>query len=330
MKPTWKEATREYLEHCRARGLAPKTIDSRRSTFNRFLEVNGNVQVWSVSAKQVDKVFAKHNWGPGTRNQKLTHFKVFFGWCRARGYMHRDSNPLFGWRMETLANPDRLRIPHADWHLLFDACEDQLDTMLIATGLYLFVRSNEAKGIQLKHIHLDQGEVAIYRSKTKDYDILPISSELDVLLREHLTWMASKGWSDPEHYLLLARTKPVYHKSVGGFLKRSGSFDPTKSTAYCHPSIQRVLNRAGMSTFKEGGHTLRRSGARAYFDVLVQHGYDGALRRVQSMLGHSQSAMTERYLGLNLDRRARNKALAGKPMFPTVQDAKVIPIRKEM
>jgi hypothetical protein len=46
------------------------------------------------------------------------------------------------------------------------------------------------------------------------------------------------------------------------------------------------------------------------------------------MLGHKNGTTTERYLGLDPERLARNRDLRGKPMFP-VQDAKVIPIRKE-
>ena len=76
-----------------------------------------------------------------------------------------------------------------------------------------------------------------------------------------------------------------------------------------------VLDRAGYPIAKEGGHTLRRSGARAYYDELCEDGYDGALRRVQSMLDHSTTIVTEGYLGLGLDKEARNKALKGQPMF---------------
>jgi integrase len=65
-----------------------------------------------------------------------------------------------------------------------------------------------------------------------------------------------------------------------------------------------------------GGHVLRRSGARALFDRLRHEGYDGALKRVQSMLGHSNSVISERYLSLGVERLQRNEMLAGKPMFP--------------
>lgn len=323
------EATREYLAHCKARGLAPKTISCRASSLYRLQRTIGDVVLWTVEGRQVDRVFQQHDWSPGTRNQKLTHYKVFFTWARARGYMHRDSNPLFGWRMETLPRPDRLRIPHKDWASLFASCENQIETITVATGLYLFLRASEQQALKIGDVDLARGEIAIYRTKTKDYDHMPISMELDGFLRAHLTWLAEQGISDPNHYLIPTRTKPVHVD--GKFASDTGVLNPLRAVPKIHEVVKPVLERAGYSVDKEGGHTLRRSGARAYFDQLASEGYDGALRRVQAMLGHSHSAMTEQYLGLNLDRRQRNKAISGKPMFPTAETfANVIPIRQEM
>lgn len=329
-RPTWSEAVAEYLAHCEARGLSAATLRCRASSLRRFQAITGDVVVWTVTAKHVDKVFQHHNWTAATRNQKLTHFKVFFRWCRARGFMHRDSDPLFGWRMETLPKPDRLRIPQNEWWKIFAACQHPNETMACALGFYLFIRSSEMRAIRLRDIDLDEGEILIYRSKTRDYDIMPITKELDGYLRQHLTWLAKQGATNPEHFLLATRSKPLSFQGAKGFRVGTTRLIPDMAIAYPYKVIQEVLKRAGYPTLKEGAHTLRRSGARAYFDVLVDSGYDGALKRVQSMLGHSHAQMTEHYLGLDLDRRNRNKALKGQPMFPNLeqQDAQIIPIRK--
>lgn len=329
-RPTWNQAASEYLDHCLARGLSPRTVASRASSLRRFSLIAGNVLVWSVTAKHVDKVFQHHNWTAGTRNQKLTHYKVFLRWCRARGFMHRDSDPLFGWRMETLAKPDRLRIPLDEWPTVFSACQTKNETMAIALGFYLFLRNSEMQAIQLKHIDLDEAEIQIFRTKTKDYDTMPISEELDGYLRSHIAWLTAMGIRQPDTYLLPANSKPVMQKGENRYQAGRTHPIPTMPMAYPYKSIQLVLKRAGYPTFKEGAHTLRRSGARAYFDVLVDQGYDGALKRVQSMLGHSHGAMTEHYLGLNLERFRRNRAISHKAMFPTLQNAQIIPIRREL
>ena len=73
-----------------------------------------------------------------------------------------------------------------------------------------------------------------------------------------------------------------------------------------------------------GVHTLRRSGARALFDVLRNQGYDGALKRVSAMLHHKNTAMTEHYLGLDIERTQRNDMLRGEIMFPTAPQPDVV------
>jgi hypothetical protein len=47
-------------------------------------------------------------------------------------------------------------------------------------------------------------------------------------------------------------------------------------------------------------------------------GYDGALRRVSSLLGHKNTITTERYLGLSLERSSRNQQFSGNRMFPSL------------
>lgn len=325
---TLSEARDEYLLHCLARALAPLTVEGRRTTLNQFIHCAGDIQVWHVTPRHVDKLFARHTWSTGTRNNKLTHLKAFFGWCRARGYMSQASDPLFGWRVVKVRGPEKTRVPHEEWPRLFAACETPIETATVALGLYLFLRGSELRTIQLKHVHLSDGEIEIYRTKTKDWDVMPISSELSEYLRAHLTWLTEQGVIDPDAYLLPTYTRPMAAKGVpgGGFITGSKQLNPSKPFYHPYRHVQAVLKRAGYPTFTEGEHTLRRSGARAYFDHLARSGYDGALRRVQSMLGHSSSAMTEVYLGLDLDRKQRNQDIKLKPMFPT-PDSNVVPIR---
>lgn len=99
---------------------------------------------------------------------------------------------------------------------------------------------------------------------------------------------------------------------------------PTRPVGTLHRIATRALDKINYPTrgedgesLREGMHTLRRSAARARFDVLESLGYDGAIRHVQTMLGHATMAMTEHYLGLHLDRVKRNELVRGRPMFST-------------
>jgi len=318
-----------YLTHCQALGLEQSTVRAYKQALHTMLTDVGNIEVARLEPRHLDEVFARRNWCVATRNSRLAQYKGFFSWCRARGYMRRDSDPALGWRNARVPEHDWLRVPASEWPRLFSACRHPTETIVVATGLYLFLRASEQKKIQLKHVHLAQAEIDIWRVKNKQFDTMPITSELDGYIRQHLTFMAEQGWADPNHYLVTSRMKMAKDER-GRIVGGTGVFDASRPASAPHTIVQRVLGRAGYSTFKEGEHTLRRSGARAYFDSLVGQGYDGALRRVQAMLGHEHARTTERYLGLTLDRQTRNNDLKGKPMFPAVQDAKVVPIRKEM
>lgn len=320
------EAITEYEEHCHARDLAESTIRGRIGALRQLVTANGDMTAYNLTPRHLDKVFAKHTWSVGTRNNKLTHYKVFFAWCRARGYMGRDSDPAFGWRVKRVVGPEKTRIPHAEWPRLFAACKTSTEEITLACGLYLFLRGSELRCIKLKHIHLAESEIEIYRPKTREWDTMPISAELAHYVRLRLTYLAENGIVDPEAFFICTRTRPIPVKGVQGFKATTTQINPYKPIEKPFAVVQGVLGRSGYPTEHEGEHTLRRSGARAYFDHLVGEGYDGALRRVQSMLGHSSSTMTEVYLGLDLDRRQRNSDIKGRLMFPA-QNANVVPLR---
>lgn len=316
-------AINEWVEHQEARGLAAGTIRSRKSTIKKLSKHCGNIYVETISHRHIDTVFAAEPWSEATRNLKLGQFRAFFDWARSRRYLGRDTDPTFGWRMITVPDRPRTRIPVQEWPALFAACIHPTETIAVATGLFLFLRGSEQQAIQMKHINLDDNLISVYRTKTKEWDEMPISTELERHLRTYLTWYSEQVAVHPDHYLLAPRVVGTLNRDadsrrlVGG----TGEIDPTRAHTKPHLIIQRVLARAGYATDGEGEHTLRRSGARAYFDTLAEAGYDGALRRVQAMLGHKNSLVTEVYLGLDLDRTRRNADIAGQTMFPQLEEA---------
>ena len=71
---------------------------------------------------------------------------------------------------------------------------------------------------------------------------------------------------------------------------------------------------SGKST-REGSHTLRRSGARAYYDHWVAEGRADAIRIVQTLLHHKKVEQTQEYIGLELDRANRDELMRGVTIF---------------
>jgi hypothetical protein len=80
----------------------------------------------------------------------------------------------------------------------------------------------------------------------------------------------------------------------------------------------------------EGGHLLRRSGARAlYFHLRDNLGNERAMALVQRRLHHANRAMTERYLGITAADSELDDLLLGKRMFAVPDSlAAVLPFRR--
>jgi integrase len=312
------DAAEQFERFQFARRLAPRTVESRMGSVRALIKASGNIYCQNVTHRHVERMLSANQWAPRTVNARIAHLRLFFEFCRARRLVGREHDPMLGWRFVKVPEAERLRVPLQEWGRLFAITETPWEEIALACGLFLFLRSSELMGIQLKHLHLTEGLVEIHRKKTKQWDTMPIPAELDPYLRRQLTWLASRGATQPEHYLMPNRDIDWEHDpETQHFVAGTQSIIPTQPLKRPHLEVQRVLKRAGYALgYGEGMHTLRRSGARAYFDSLLEQGYDGALRRVQSMLGHSTSSMTEVYLGLTLDRQARNADLAGKLMFP--------------
>lgn len=324
-----EDAKAEYMRHFASRKLQDSTVRTTGNSLDMLIKVTGNIWLDKLDARLIDRVFATYPWQPSTCNTRLQVFRAFVAWARSRKYVPLDFDPLYTFKNLRVPQKQRTRIPEVEWASLFDLCTHPQERIVLATGLYLFLRASEQQRLQVKRVHLDDGEIEVWRVKTKQWDIMPITEELDEHLRAHMTWLADQGCCAPDHYLIPARNRDldrVDNRWVAG----TGTINPNKPLGKPQFPVQRILARAGYQTHGEGEHTLRRSGARAYFDQLSKDGYAMALRRVQSMLGHESGQTTEIYLGLDIDRFERNKALRGRRMFPkAMQHDNVVRIFRE-
>ena len=94
-----------------------------------------------------------------------------------------------------------------------------------------------------------------------------------------------------------------------------GRLVPGKPLGSSHDVVQDALRRVGLPTGRQGAHTVRRSIARLLFDSLTDRGFDGALRVVGALLGHSSVAVTQHYLGVAGDERTLHATLRGRSLL---------------
>lgn len=313
------DAIEQYQGHLRARDLARNTIKNNTQVLNKALMSWGNIQTQNVQPRHIDRLFAENTWGPSTRNLYLGNLRLFFAWCRTHGYMSRDCDPTGGWRNQRVPRVERMRLPMEDFMPLLDAMRHPRDRAAIAVGLFTFLRGSEIQTLRVNDLNLRDNELHIYRHKTREEDVLPVSLELHDEMVRWLNWYQTDQGALRGEWYLIPSKKPDEWENVDGVLRRRdalASLRPTARMTHPYRAVQRGLRAIGYETHGEGEHTLRRSGARCLFDTLRSSGYDGALMRVSSMLGHRDTRVTERYIGLSLERTQRNEQFAGRAMFP--------------
>jgi integrase len=298
------------------------TLKNDAASLKILMSVVGDIQPRNITTRHEDRVIRVLAEGKAvaTFNCRLAGLKAFIRWCHREKLIPREHVPLDVSPRKNV-RPERNRVPVERFGELLDAAAHPRDRILIACGLYLFLRASEIRVVKLHDVDLEAGEVHVYLKKTDDYDVMPISAELDQELRRWLAYYENEqGRLDPDWYLVPAKNSLALRPNEEGVLRpdvSSARLKPKEHmSTHMENPVKRALRGIGFDTKQEGLHTLRRSGARAYFDSLVDAGYDGALKRVSAMLHHASVTMTERYLGIREDRHSRNVAIRGRVMFP--------------
>ncbi len=319
-------AQQEYICWRVGQNYSPHTTSNDKSAFGVMNQVLGeHANLGSITHESASRVleFAGRSRKPASVNNIHASMSGFFKWCRMMKYLPPDNDPLLGLRYRKVPIQETTRIPLQDFPLLLDSAENPRDRILVATGLYLFLRTSEVEPLRIRDVNLNEGTVGATIFKTGDYDVMPISSEYDRELRRWLTHYTSIcGELKPNWYLIPA--------TIRGNHRVAGTYKPEVKISHTERHIERTLFNMGWDTgtTRIGMHLLRKSGARAWFDELNNQTVDGALKIVQAHLHHKSVVMTERYLGLTADRVKRDRILRGESMFPSLAGDNVIPIRK--
>ncbi len=335
------QARDEYLASRRSQGIANGTIKNNRLHITALINTVGDIECRKVAPKHIDQTMAKQgrsNEGGALGNYHATYTK-FFRWCRSRGYMKPDQDPMAERRTPKFQKRERHLVPVHKFPLLLQVAGDRhpRDRAVIALGLFTMLRQSEIARLRVADLDLDAETLAVYRQKTGTFDTLPVSAELDAEMRRWLTWYSARhGSLIPDWYLVPARQQGSVRRSNRFANDPASPVVPSRRVSNMADIAKAALEAAGEpltdpstgQATREGMHTLRRSAARARFDVLREEGYDGSIREVQSWLGHAQMGQTEGYIQITPDKDARNRRVQGQPMFP-VDTGNVLPFRHE-
>lgn len=318
-----------YLHHRRTQ-VTTNTLLADSAAVSRLIRVLGpDVEVDAVIAPDIDRyVEDMADCSASSRNLRVRKIRQFFAWCQRRGYVRE--NPVER-RPEREDPADPMFIPVDQFGDLLDNADNPRDRMVISLGLYLFLRSSEIQTLRVGDLLNDFSGIHTTQHKTGSRDLMPVSSELQRELHDYLDWYWSQTTYEPQSFLVPAlrrvSTEPDAYPGTGRFhrVPTRLELEPRMPVTKPHRIVQTALAEMGLPVFRQGGHTLRRSGARALFDSLrAEQGVDGALQVVKSMLHHENVAMTERYLGVAPEREIRDARIKGRPMFPQQEVAEVV------
>jgi integrase len=345
---TLSEAIDRYMAYREGNQLKPSTLRSNRYGLSKFLAHTGNVQMWHLQAEHGQSFrrwMTEKQYEPATICSFIDTLTGFVLWCHEMRLLPPTSNPLFGIKRPKIIRKQRQRIPGEDFNDLLDCAHlvdargrtihgSAHDRIVVAIGLYTLIRQSEIISLRVGDANLDNMflDVTLHKGGG-EHDIMPISMELERELRRWLRWYANDTMDEfgpmLDSWFLVGSNRAPDLETLPGMsggrakVRHTGNSNPLKPCYRPEHSVQRTLVRYGIpiratngKSLREGVHTLRRSGARAMYDGLVAESYDGALREVQAWLHHANAAMTERYIGIDLDVKKRNDRVRGKVMFP--------------
>ena len=320
------DAVAAYLRY-RSAAYRPSTVLCAKQALSGFLAETGNINTKHLMPRHAERyqtVLMTKGQKPNTINSRMSQVSSFSKWLVANQYAK--SHFVTTVRSVPVPRRPRLRVPAHDFERLLD-CADRPDRrMTTALGLFLFLRGGEIKTLRVGDVDLDQGIVHVTIHKTNDSDEMPICWELDQELRR---WFVEYA-RDIGRPLRSSDFLIPGHRSYPGWRPRLdvGNYQPERMSLRPYAQVRAVLSAAGYEVEEagkptgEGVHTLRRSGARALYEALVEGrlgdaaARDDALRQVMTALHHKSIQTTEHYIGLERDRQRRDQTIRGVRFLP--------------
>ena len=336
-----EEAVTIYLNRIENEGQASTSIRTAYYALERFKRAlaekhprDPNPWVHHVTPDMADDYCfgpsgIRRGVGSITFNRYRSVLKVFFDYALLKRWA--DINPFDA---IGAARPDAKKPPlmlnAGELVALLEHCASPVERIACSLGMNTGMRANDIRHLKIFDASLASGEIQTEIRKTRKLDVKPMTADLH---REMVRWLDTyaelTGLSDrgalPNDWLLVPTWRmdgPRMRLRTGPWLDRKGREHDGMHT---HPwrLVQRPLARMGYPIKGTGFHTLRRSSARAFFEMLRAsgEGRDHALMIVQDFLNHSDTKMTQHYLGLNQERAIRNTLLKDKSFLSVVAQA---------
>lgn len=310
----------EYLE-LRKDNTKGGTYRADNQYLTRMLAHVGNIQIRHMQSRHILDWLASPpplgvgGLAPGTYNQALVRVRAFDRYCQEQGYL---AKPLLSRVVKVRPDPPKQRVRYSAEQLLeiIEATDHPRDRMFVALLCNTAMRCSEATNIRWSDVDEAGGWIAVDITKTDKVDRRPITEDLAVEIRRWKRYLTEQNGMPQDDWYFVCKKYPFrWLPGAAGKLEitpERGRLVPAQRIGQPERIVQRALGKLGLPTLQEGGHTIRRSVALIYFEQLVADGYDDALLTVSALLNHSNTIITQRYLGLDRHVKKRDQSLRGE------------------
>lgn len=271
--------------------------------FTDFMHELGVDHVHEITEDYASAWFAgiKARLSPATVPTRLHQLRTFLRYCERQQWLVQDPTRFL--RAVRPAPEQRDRLDADELLALLDGSGPR-DRILLALAANLALRGGEIRRLRVKDVDFEDGVILVRVDKTNENDAMPIGPDLEHELREWLfLYRAACPQVTPESYLV-----PAQYLST---INAVATYRPHRPIGEPYETVKRALERIGWEhTKQEGVHTLRRSVARLFFDMIEEEEtYDSALLATMSLLHHNRPETTLRYIGRDRVVMARDRIM---------------------
>lgn len=271
------DAYDEFIAIKEVRNLSKATLRNYDISFNyfcNFYEFNRDTPLNEIKSQHIYKwMNTLKNQGikPLSINTYISNMRSFFYWCMAeeRQYMPHFKIELMKYQEETLKmfsdeDIEKLLIKPRRSDSFVEWRTWVIVNWVLATGN----RASTILNVKLSDINFTKKEIALAHTKNKKAQIIPMSSELDKVVREYVKMWRSEAAVDAYLFPSISDEKMNYTTLQSAFTK------------YCE---KREVSRHNI-------HGLRHNFAKGFIMS------NGNIFVLQKILGHQTLEMTRRYI----------------------------------
>jgi integrase len=311
--PSYTDALVNYGVWRLTRGAASThTVRGESPGLRAFGTFLGNPEVRDITDEDVGRWWDQLDLADSTKGTRLTQLRGFFRYALNVGWIASDPTALI--RAPRVAPVPRDRLSADELLSLLDCARTPRDRCLLALAMNLAVRGGEIKRMRWRDVDFANQTIRVFVDKTNDVDDMPISADLLTELGVWSLFRPRPTGAQENHYLI-----PSQHIAPSGTV----TYRWGQSIAEPYEPVKYALEQFGWEDVRqEGVHTVRRSMARIYFDMVEEgESFDSALLATMTLLHHSRPETTLTYVGRDRATLARDRLLRGRPFLTAMRKA---------